>query len=230
MRRAQARLCTAVRAGAFPADAAEALSIYGRILPSDATAVSGQIPGIPSPALPGRAAAPGKGLGFSQAGVCPGPESPKAGSRASAVGGLRSWAPGATPEPPSGWRPDPAAPTQSDLIRAGGCCSPCVVAAVVPLPPRKGGSCLPVSPPGARPGARRLLYLVLPGWLLRLPGAADALAWAPLAQLGRVGDGLVRLGGRGSGWSRSGKTPEQPRKNTGRETRPRVRWAEQTVH
>lgn len=92
-RSARAQPRPAARAGAFPADAAEALPLHGPILSSDATAVSGQIPGIPSPALPGRAAAPGRGPGFSQAGGCPGPESPRPGSRASAVGGPCSWVP-----------------------------------------------------------------------------------------------------------------------------------------
>lgn len=212
-RRAQARPCTASRSGAFPADAAEALSIKGRILPSDATAVSGQIPGIPSPALPGRAAAPGKGPGFSQAGVCPGPESPRAGSRAYAVGGLRSWAPRATPELPSGWRPDPTAPTLSDLIWVGGCCSLCVVAAAVPItrPGRAAPVCqFPLPVPSRERGDCQV-------WSCRggCSGHQAQLTPSrglPPPQLGQVGGGLVRPGGGGSGWS-PGKTPEQLRKN-----------------
>lgn len=101
-RSARAQPRPAARAGAFPADAAEALPLHGPILYSDATAVSGQIPGIPSPALPGRAAAPGRGPGFSQAGGRPGPESPRPGSRASAVGGTRSWVPEPAQGPPRG--------------------------------------------------------------------------------------------------------------------------------
>jgi hypothetical protein len=97
-RSAQSRPRPPPRAGAFPADAAEALAIYGPILLSDAMLVSGQIPGIPSPALPGRASAPGRGPGFSQAGGCLGPESPRPQSRAPAVGGLRS--PGPREPPP----------------------------------------------------------------------------------------------------------------------------------
>lgn len=178
---AQARHRPAARAGAFPADAAEALSKHGLILPSDATAVSGQIPGIPSPALPGRAAAPGRGPGFSQAGGYRGPESPRPGSRASAVGGPRSTAPRATPEfPPSGWPLGPAQPTPAafDLTRAGGCSCLRVVATAIPSPPPPGRA-VPACQfplPGARPGAGRLPGLVLPGRLLGPPGAAAALA------------------------------------------------------
>lgn len=184
-RSAQARPRPAARAGAFPADATEALSKHGLILPSDATAVSGQIPGIPSPALPGRAAAPGKGPGFSQAGGYQGPESPRPGSRASTVGGPHSRTPGATPEsPPSGWCLGPAEPTPapSDLTREGGCSCLCVVAAAIPSPPPPGRA-VPACQfplPGARPGAGRLPGLVLPGRLLGPPGAAAALSWGCL--------------------------------------------------
>lgn len=167
----------------------------------------------PPPALPGRAAAPGKGPGFSQAGVCPGPESPRAGSRAYAVGGLRSWAPRATPELPSGWRPDPTAPTLSDLIWVGGCCSQCVVAEAVPItrPGRAAPVCqFPLPVPSRERGDCQV-------WSCRggCSGHQAQLTPSrglPPPQLGQVGGGLVRPGGGGSGWS-PGKTPEQLRKN-----------------
>lgn len=132
----------------------------------------------PPPLCPARAAAPGRRPGFSQAGGCLGPESPRPGSRASVVGGPRSRVQGAAPEPPApGWRPGPAAPTLSDLTRVGVCCCPRAFAAAVPLTSaRKGGARLPVSPPGARPASGRLPSLVLPGWLARPPRASVALA------------------------------------------------------
>lgn len=51
-------------AGAFPADVTEALPIYGPIQLSDASAVSGQIPGIPSPRSAGQGRGAGKGAGI----------------------------------------------------------------------------------------------------------------------------------------------------------------------
>lgn len=132
----------------------------------------------PPPLCRAGAAAPGRRPGFSQAGGCLGPESPRPESRASVVGGPRSRVRGAAPEPPSSaWRPGPAAPTLSDLTRVGVCYCPRVLAAAVPLTSaRKGGARLPVSPPGARPGSGRLPSLVLPGWLARPPRASVALA------------------------------------------------------
>ena len=129
--------------------------------------------------MPGRAAAPGRGPGFSQAGGYRGPESPRPGSRASAVGGPRSRAPGATPEfPPSGWPLGPAQPTPAafDLTRAGGCSCLRVVATAIPSPPPPGRA-VPACQfplPGARPGAGPLPGLVLPGRLLRPPGPRHA--------------------------------------------------------
>lgn len=77
-RSAQARPHPVARAGAFPVDATEALPIYGRILSSDATAVSGQIPGIPSPALPGKGRGARKEAGIFPGGRLPGPGKPQA--------------------------------------------------------------------------------------------------------------------------------------------------------
>lgn len=77
-RSAQARPHLVAHAGAFPVDATEALPLYGRILSSDATAVSGQIPGIPSPALPGRGRGARKEAGIFPGGRLPGPGKPQA--------------------------------------------------------------------------------------------------------------------------------------------------------
>lgn len=84
-------------AGAFPADAPEALPIYGPILLSDASAVSGQIPGIPSPSSAGQGRGAGKG-----AGIFPGRRLSWRGKPQARVQGARggkatlSWAQGAT--------------------------------------------------------------------------------------------------------------------------------------
>lgn len=72
----------------------------------------------PPPSLPGRAAAPGRGPGFSRAGGFLGAESPRPGSRAPAVGGLCSPEPWEPPERLlTGWRLSPAAPTPPPLDR-----------------------------------------------------------------------------------------------------------------
>lgn len=84
----------------------------GRFCPVTSARSPGRFREPPPPALPGRAAAPGRGPGFSRAGGSLGAESPRPGSRAPAAGGLRSPASREPPErPPAGWRRSPDAPT-----------------------------------------------------------------------------------------------------------------------
>lgn len=152
----------------------------------------------PPPALPGRGRGARKKAGIFPGGRLPGPGKPQAWVQSAVVGGPRSWVQGTAPEPPSsGWHPSPAAPTLSDLTRLGVCCCLRVLAAAVPLTPaRKGGARLPVSPPGAKPGSGRLPGLVLPGRLLRPPGASAALAQgpSPAAGMGMRAAGAPSLG------------------------------------
>lgn len=171
-RNVQAGPGPALCAGAFPADATEALPIYGPIQLSDASAVSGQIPGIPSPSLPGRAAAPGRGPGFSRAGGFLGAESPRPGSRAPAA---EPW------EPPerlsTGWRLSPAAPTPPPLDRpwrGATAASPLLKTPSGQLPPGRAAPARQCPPPVCQARSRRRPGLVLSGQLFGQLGVAAA--------------------------------------------------------
>lgn len=102
-RSAQAPSRLAAHAGAFPADETEALPIYGRILSSDATAVSGQIPGIPSPALPGKGPGARKEAGIFPGRRLPGPGKPQAWVQSVRGGRVSLLSPGSRPRASHLW-------------------------------------------------------------------------------------------------------------------------------
>lgn len=185
----------AQRAGAFPADAPEALPIFGPILLSDASAVSGQIPGIPSPTLPGRAAAPGRGRDFpGRAALCarkapgPGPGRPRgratlSWARAATRAALNSLAPETRRAHAPSIGPDPGGAEPRPRRSAG---------AVGATPARKGGARLPVSPPVCRARSWRLPGLVLSGQLF------GPLGGSPKAETEVQSCWLLLLGSRRS--------------------------------
>lgn len=115
----------------------------------------------PPPALPGRAAAPGRGPGFSRAGGFLGAESPRPGSRAPAAGGPCSHEPWEPSERLStDRRRSPTAPTPPPLDRPWRRVTAAFVVAdaVRATPARKGGARPPVSPsrvPGQKPATAR---------------------------------------------------------------------------
>ncbi|XP_028718058.1 translation initiation factor IF-2-like [Peromyscus leucopus] len=165
----------------------------GRFCPVTSARSPGRFREPPPPALPGRAAAPGRGPGFSRAGGSLGAESPRPGSRAPAAGGLRSpappCAPGATRAASSGLAPEPRrahAPSLGSDPGGAELRPRCHADAVRAAPARKGGARLPVSPPVCQARSCALPGLVLSGQLFGPLGAATASVPAAPQQLRQV--------------------------------------------